>query len=519
MGSDAAPKSEQLEFPVGPGQPETKEPGAVRRAGPPRTARGTLVPWVLGALIAVWSLTFIVLGWQRHERFATLGFDLGIYDQALWLLSRFKNPFITIRGLNFFGHHLNLALLLLVPFYWLGAGPLFLLVVQVLVQASGAVAIYLLARDRLDDQWLAVAMAAVLLLNPTYQYLAWEYFHPDALAIAPLFFAYWAARRKRWGWFAVAAALALTCKEDVALVLAVLGVLIYFRGDRRIGMVVSAVSVVWFALVTRVVLPAVNGVGAFYESTQFFGDFGSSPLEVAKNVVIHPRRTLDTATQPDRLNYYRMMFAPVACLCFASLSTLALALPMLVINVLSTFPYQREIRYHYAALVLVGIILATVEGVARLGQSAFRRRFFVGVLLVSSLAATIAWGPSPLSTKYRTGLWALEPDPRQAAKQHAIDLVPDGAPTSAIYYLAPQLTHREKIYEFPEPWTRINWGVEGEHLDDPQEVEWLVLDRQLLNEEGEDLVNRLLADQFRVRYDQDDMLVAERVRSAAESEP
>ena len=164
---------------------------------------------VMAGMIAVWSVTFIVLGWMRHDHFATFGFDMGIYDQGIWLLSRFKDPFITIRGLAFFGHHMNPALTVFVPAYWLGAGPHFLLVVQVLAQASGAVAIYLLARDRLGERWLAVALAAVLLLNPTYQYLTWEYFHPDALALGPLLFAYWAARAgagggspspPRWPW-------------------------------------------------------------------------------------------------------------------------------------------------------------------------------------------------------------------------------------------------------------------------------------------------------------------------------
>jgi len=66
-------------------------------------------------------------------------------------------------------------------------------------------------------RWVGVALAAVLLLNPTYQWLMWEFFHPDALSIAPLLFAYWAARERRWGWFAVAGGLAIACKEDVAL--------------------------------------------------------------------------------------------------------------------------------------------------------------------------------------------------------------------------------------------------------------------------------------------------------------
>lgn len=471
------------------------------------------VRWALGAMIAVWSLVFFRLGYERHVRFATFGFDLGVYDQVAWLLSRFKQPFMTIRGLHFWGFHGNYIMVLLAPFYWLGAGPTFLLFVQVASQASGAIAVYLLGRDRLADRWLAVGLAGVLLLNPTYQYLVWEFFHPDALAIGPFLFAYWAARAKRWKWFALAAVLAVACKEDVALSMAVLGVLIVAWGDRRIGAVVAGASALWFAMVTRVIIPHVNGIKAFYDT--FFGEFGSSPTQIVGYIAAHPGRAVDTATLPDRMDYYRMMLAPVGFLCLASWSTLLIAGPMLAINVLSTFPYQREIRYHYAALVLTGIILATVEAVAKLGVNASMKRFLVGALLATSLATTVAWGPSPLGVKYHTGLWAQGPDGRRAAKQHAVDMVPSDAPTSAIYYLVPHMSRRTKIYEFPVPWKPINWGVNGENLHDPADVRWLVLDRTLLNADDKALLSRLLAGEFVVRYDELDIVVAERVQPPA----
>ena len=79
------------------------------------------------------------------------------------------------------------------------------------------------------SRWCGVALAIALLLNPTYQWLMWEFFHPDAVAIGPLLFAYWAARERRWGWFTVAAVIALSCKEDVALAVVVLGLLVVFR--------------------------------------------------------------------------------------------------------------------------------------------------------------------------------------------------------------------------------------------------------------------------------------------------
>ena len=494
-----------------PGAPD-RRPGwsaVVERA---RVRLSDPVVLILIGMMAAFSALFITLGWMRHARYATFGFDLGIYDQGIWLLSRFRDPFVTIRGLDLFGHHMNPILLLFVPFYWLGAGPIFLLIVQVLAQASGAIAVYLLARDRLKDRWLALVMAGVLLLNPTMQYLTWEYFHPDSLVIAPLLFAYWAATRRRWRWFAVATVLALACKEDAALAVGAMGVVIALRFDRRIGVVTAAVAAVWFTLSTRLLIPFFSGTEAFYES--WFGEFGDSPLEVVGNVLRHPGRAFETATEPDRMSYYRMMLAPMAFLPLASVRTLFIAAPMVAVNVLSTFPYQREIRYHYSAIVLVAITLATVEAIAVLGRTIGMRRFLVGLVAATAFATTVAWGPSPVSVKYKSGLWPLGPDVRREVKREALAMIPDGAPTSSTYYFAPHLTHRSKIYEFPAPWKPANWGVRGENLDDPTAVEWLIIDRQPLGEQDKALFESLLETEFRVRYLRDDIVVAQRISRA-----
>jgi uncharacterized membrane protein len=473
------------------------------------------VRWVLGAMVVAWTVLFVVLGWIRHERFATFSFDLGIYDQAIWLLSRFHDPFVTVRGMEYFGHHVNLVTVLFVPFYWLGAGPLFLLVAQVAVQASGAIAVFLLARDRLLDRWLAVALAAVLLLNPTYQWLTWEFFHPDALAIAPLLFAYWAARTERWRWLVVFAVVAASCKEDVALAVAVMGVLIAVRGHRKIGLITLAASVAWYTFATRAIIPWQNGIGPFYDS--FFGDLGKNPVEVGTHLATHPRQAVELATEHDRISYYQMMFAPVAFLPLLAIPTLLIAGPMLAVNVFSSFPYTREIKYHYSSLVLVGVILATVEAIAWVAKKwPGLVRFLVGLVVATSLAATVAWGPSPISVKYHSGIWPLQAD-RQSAREAAVAAVPDGAPTSAIYNLLPHLAHRDEIYDFPVPWRNVNWGVKGEHLADPASVRWIVVDRREMSAEDLELLDRLTARQFRVVYDEDDMVVAKRVKPPTRS--
>src|SRR5438552_507383 len=470
---------------------------------------------VLFCVLLTWCSIFTYLPRLRHERVGTFGFDLGFYDQGVWLLSRFRDPFVTLRGLRLFGHHADPILLLLAPFYWLGAGPIFLLVVQVIAQAMGALALYLLARDLLHSKWAGVGIATAFCLNPTNQWLTWEFFHPDAVAIGPLLFAYWAARTKRWGFFIVAGALALLCKEDVALSLVVLGILIALRGDRRRGIVTAVISAAWFLFATRVWIPSQNHIGPFYEG--LFGDLGKTPTEVVVNSVRHPTLSWRRASAGPAQSWYWKMLAPWALLPLLDLRTLVFAAPMIFVDVMSSFPYTRGYMFHYSAIVLVAVAVATVEAIAWISRRArlpsSTRNGLVNVVLVAALLSSIAWGPSPLSRQYHRGIWPLHADPRTPVKNAAISVLPSSASVSAAYDIVPHITHREKVYEFPVPWCNINWGVHGEHLDNPDNVQWLLLDRTLLGARDKSLLADLLSREFRIRFDVSDIVVAQRVHA------
>jgi uncharacterized membrane protein len=464
---------------------------------------------VLAVAVALWVIVFFRLGALRHDRYGTFGFDLGIYDQATWLLAFFHRPFITVRGLDVFGHHMSPGLWLFAPAYWLDGGPKVLLGAQVLAQASGAFAIYLLARDVLHSRWAGCALGGALLLHPTSQYLVWEFFHPEAFAIGPLLFAYWAARTRRWHWFWPMAFVAISMKEDVALAIAVIGVIVVVRGARRIGAAIVLLSVGWFVLATRVVIPWRNGVGPFYD--QLFGALGDTPTEVAWYLTRHPGRAWSTATEPDRLEYYKVLFLPVAFLPLLAPDALLIGVPMLAINVFTAdgFPFTRNYQFHYSAIVLVAVMIATVEGLARV-RSPHWRYGLVAILLVTSFGSTVAWGASPISHDYDRGIWPLHADARNDAKADALARLPSGAPTSAAYNLVPHIAHRRKVYEFPVPWRAVNWGVHGEHLDDPAKVQWLLVDRQLLNADDTALLDQLLHDEFVVRFEREGIVLAQR---------
>jgi uncharacterized membrane protein len=459
---------------------------------PATAARGRAPAVALGGLIAAYVATFGTLTWFQHENFGTFGYDMGLYDQGIWLVSRFKDPFVTIRGLNFFAHHVNLITLLFVPAYWLGAGPHFLYLVETVWMALGALPLFLLARDRLESGWLAVAVAGSFLLYPALEWINWWHFHPDALIITPLLVAWWLATRRRWGWFAVAVAVALACKEDAALAVLMLGLVLAVLGQRRAGLVTAAAGAGWFLVATKVVIPAAGGgAGPFYQ--ELFPGFGDSLGEIVWNLVAHPSRLLGLATLPDRLTYFWQIMAPVAFLPLAAPLVLLISVPQTVINVASGHALTHDIHYHYSAIVLTGVFLATVEGMAWIGRGPGTRRALVAVLLATSLAANVAWSPSPLGRQYDDGIWARA-EPRHATVRAALRLVPAGAGVSASYNLIPHLTHRTDAYEFPNPWVVANWGAHGENPPDPATADYLVIDERLLGDQRP-LFDRLLSPQ------------------------
>src|SRR5688572_12631592 len=90
------------------------------------------------AFAGIYALTGIL----RHRDFGS-SVDLAIFNQGIWLLSRFEVPISSIKGYNIFGDHFHPVIGLFVPFYWLAPGPEMLIAVQGLFFALSIVPVYL----------------------------------------------------------------------------------------------------------------------------------------------------------------------------------------------------------------------------------------------------------------------------------------------------------------------------------------------------------------------------------------
>ena len=459
---------------------------------------------VLAGLVALHVAVFGHLTWRQHVNWRSLGFDTGIYDQGMWLLSQGRDPFLTMRGMDYWGHHVALIGYLFAPIYWLGGGVEVIAVVHTAWVAAGAIPLWLLARDRWEQRgWVTLALPAAYLLHPAVHWVTWWLFHPDSLAITPLLFAWWLARTGRWRWFALAVAVALATKEDVALAVLVLGLVLAGRGLsaplssasrhlRRAGLLTAAAGAAWFLFCSRVVIPLRNDhAPAFYES--YFPTLGSSLGEILRNLVVHPSRAIGLLSRPRVPDYALKMLGPVGFL-LPLLGPLGLLVagPQLGVNLLVEVQNGATVKSQYASLPIVGVFLGAAEGIAVLRRRPQLLRAAAVWLVACAAVGSHLWGLGPLSRDFRTGVWSDTPRRNVAELDRAVATVPPLGRVAASWNIVTHFTRRPIVYEYPNPWESSNYGPSGNEVGDPTTVDWIVVEHSALDGDDLDLLARLV---------------------------
>ena len=471
---------------------------------PSKAAADPLARVVLAAAVLLYIVLFLRWTFRQFDGLGQQAFDLGIFDQGVWLLSRFKKPFVTINGRNLFGDHTSFILLPWAVVYRLIPSAKVLLTGQTLALGLGAWPAFLIAREKLRDEMLAALLAVTYLLHPV---LGWanlsEGFHPDAFEIPLVLLAFWFLLEHRWVGYGVCVVALLLVKEDVALLTFALGVYVALRHDRRVGWITCGVSAAYLVAAFWMVIPAFLGAGTVYKGRIPFG----GPTGFVKMSFSHPGDVFAYLVTEKRGWYLWQLFAPIGFVAWWAPSVMLIAIGPLLFNLISDFGYQYDVRYHYSTLILPVVVIATIFGVAAAPRP--RQRLIVGVLFAASLWCAYLWSPTPIG---RVHPFIANPDTAQVASFYqAVRLLPPDAIVSAYYGYVPSIAHREEIYMFPNPWRASYWGTfkqEGQRLPRADRVQYILVPNTISAEDMATLDS--LRGEFTVVFDQDGVELFER---------
>ncbi len=426
--------------------------------------RFTLADVVAWTLILAYIGYFTWLAWLRHASFNSSGFDLGIYDQVAWNTLHGRFLFYTTTGqpLSHLSNHASPIMLLVAPFYLIYSGPAMLIFLQATAIGLGGLPLFWLGREKLGS-FVSLIVLLGYLLFPTLQIVTLWDFHPPALAVGFLMFAFYCLEKGHRGRFIVLAILTMACKEQLPLVIVFLGFYTIIRHrDWYIGSVSIGLGLTWFFVVMYWVIPA-HSVTGQHIFLGYYAKFGSSPAEILLNVTTRPNVVFANLLGATQLRYLWDIFAPFAFLPLLGLPELLIGAPMFALNLLSGNTAMHDATGgQYGADVAPWLAWGTLYGLANLkyfvGQASClskqndRQDAYPTIKLVATifLIITLTWqrfyGYTPLALDQPR----FEITAHHRLAQRFIDQIPPTAPIAAQGKLYPHLSNRLIAYQLPD---------------------------------------------------------------------
>lgn len=434
-----------------------------------RAGQIALIVVALAAITYTVIMTLYTIG--LHDTFATHAEDLGIIDQALWntvhghfLYETICNPIGDLNctgGVVRFAIHFEPILIPLALLYVALPSVKALLFLQALVVASGAFPAYLLATRRLRHPLWGLLIAVLFLVYPPLTAAVVDDFHPEVFAATILLWAFYCLTIRRYRTMVVLLALALLCKETLTLDVIGIGLFVaLFHRRWRLGLGVALMGVLTLALALFLM--------------RAFSPLGHSPVTGRFTALQHaPIQTLlAMAHDAARRSYLIKLLGPLGFLPLLSPWAAAIALPSVALNVLSSDPLMYSGLYQYNTDIAAVLIFATVDALAWVapgvsqalaeGRRRLRATNAPGwlpavvrpqTLIALALIPALVVGLGGQATRIYQQLTVRHIWPAVTAHdllgERIAAEIPAGASVSAQSTLAPHVSQRQDIYQFP----------------------------------------------------------------------
>ena len=345
--------------------------------------------WRLSALLVAlfWSLAAL-----RHHLLQSTG-DLAIFDQVAWAMSRGLEPHSTISGMHHMGDHGAWLFYAIAPLYWLTPSVHWLFLTQALALILTAWPLWYLGVQAGLTPRLRWLVCGLWWLQPVVFNVNLFGFHPEVWAMPFLALAVWANRAERRRLWIACLFLAMGCKAAMGLV--VIGMALEQALRRRWRWAVEALLIGggWLLFVMEVLFPALNGdtgLVALGRHQGRYSHLGESVGDILQNAVFSPGAFLAALDWANIVFYLFLLSLPLAFYWRrSSLPMLAATLPLLAINILSSWKSQQDVIHQYSLPLAVLLVVASMDGLV--ADRRHGRRWLTRRLWFCCFWATLSW--------------------------------------------------------------------------------------------------------------------------------
>ncbi|MCA9559121.1 MAG: DUF2079 domain-containing protein [Myxococcales bacterium] len=442
----------------------------------PRVVREVLPPLILLVIAGLFAAHLSDLAITNHQALRTQTADLGYYDNIFYQSSH-GNPL----GCTFMPHghhysgHFDPILVLLSPLYLIYPQAELILALQIIWLTLGVVPAYLLMRHAVRSPWAGLAFGLTYLAYPALHGVAMYEFHSIALlgplAMGLMFTLQTRSFRAYW----VLLPLCLLVREDVPLVMALVGVSILFSmpQHRLHGWLTLALSVVYFGVVKGLIMTSSdllncsNGGSCFAYYFEDMIKHKKGMRDIALSVGSNPAFAVSRVLIiKEKLLYLLQLFVPLLGLPLIAPRGRITMLFGLVFTLLASREPVYSIAFQYStfiypfAFAITPLALAALLDGRRLpGLTLHRGRLVRGLVLGMLVASTLlSWkfGVVVDNQAFKGGFARIqrEPDKRSDKMRafifEAMEKVPHEARLAVTRQMGPQVSNRPFVYPYPQ---------------------------------------------------------------------
>ena len=424
--------------------------GLRQRPGQPESSqRWWLAVVVLGAVLYAGYVTYHHT--IHHYSLGTHAYDLGIMENIFW---NSANGDLFGSSIEREGNHLGVhTSFIFLPFFALYA--LFprtetLLALQACVVGAAAVPLFLLARRWGLTNKVAALVALIFLTHPGIGGANLYDFHE--LAFLPvLFFSvflFWQADRPLLFWAALLAL--LTVKEDMSIIVMLIGLFLLMGCQFTRGLKVVLLGVAAYVVLQKMVIP--HFAGGAHSYSWYYADMisdGEGPFGLLKTVILNPLFALRYALSDQKVAYCLQMFAPLAFLPFLRARGVLLLVYGLTVSLLSSRGPLFELGFQYAFLLLGPAFVAALWALKDL-STVSRRRFLTAAAILAALNV-VHHGFLYPRHHFKAGFGYVDFEygdddrARYEELRKLVALIPPEASVTANEELVPHVATREKV--------------------------------------------------------------------------
>jgi uncharacterized membrane protein len=394
-------------------------------------------------MAGAFTLIFFWLINRQYQTFQLRGADIDRFTQAIWNTPRGRFLYSTILEESILAKHFSPYMALLTPLLLIWADARILFLFQLIGIAITGLILYRVIEDKRPG--LALIFLLAFYLNPPLHQIALIELRRVTLAMPFIALMLYGLYKDKRGLMLIGMVMALLIKEDMGLVVAMVGMfLLFFKRDWCWGLPIALAGLVWFFGMLLVVIPALAD-GSYFQ-LGYYAEWGNSIGEIAKSILTHPGQTLQHMFDRSSIKALWRLLLPLAVILpFIGAEYLLIILPLVALMLLSNEPAMHKLQRWYLAPVLPVLFAAVAVGIGRLTE--IFSRWAAVALLVATLIAYGLYSQAPLGGRFEPERYRRSEN--QDLLWELIKQIPEDATVVAQVAFSTPLALREQIYVYP----------------------------------------------------------------------